>query len=268
MHQPAHRFDPLSRLLCQRAWIATALRGVLANPGARPPGIDGVTKSHRSSEEAKSTLIQAMGQELRDRSFRPSPVRRLSLPKSHGTQRPLGIATRKDRVVQMGLKMVLEPLWESDVLNGSNGFRPGRRPLDCLARLDRYSNERHTYCWVMEGDLPAAFDRLQQTTLHPLLAQRRADQRLLAVLDRCRKAGMMQGELLIRTEIGTPQGAIGSPVLANIYLPQLDRYGWTPYGSLDRKVKERRRPASQGPCALIRDADDGLLLTHGSKQEA
>jgi len=79
---------------------------------------------------------------------------------------------------------------------------------------------------------------------------------------------MRQGELFTRTEIGTPQGAICSPVLANIYVHQLDRYWWTRYGSLDRKVKERRRQASHGNCALIRSADDWLLLTNGSTQEA
>ena len=268
MHQPAHRFDHLYRLLCQREWITTALRGVLANTGARTPGIDGITKRHLSSEEAKSTLIQEIGQELRDRSFRPSPVRRIYIPKSNGKQRPLGISTLKDRVVQMLRKMVLEPIWESDFLNCSNGFRPGRRTMDCIALLDSYINERNKYFWVIEGDIHAAFDSIHQTTLHSLLAQRIADQRLLDVIDRFLKAGMMQGELFIRTEIGTPQGAICSPVLANIYLHQLDLYWWTHYGSLDRKVKERRRQASQGNCALIRYADDWLLLTNGSKQEA
>ena len=255
MHQPAHRFDHLYRLLCQREWIATALRGVLANTGARTPGIDGITKSHLSSEEAKSTLIQEIGQELRDRSFRPSPVRRICIPKSNGKQRPLGISTLKDRVVQMLLKMVLEPIWESDFLNCSNGFRPGRRTMDCIALLDSYINERNKYFWVIEGDIRAAFDSIHQTTLHNLLAQRIADQRLLDIIDRFLKAGMMQGELFLRTEIGTPQGAICSPVLANIYLHQLDLYWWTHYGSLDRKVKERRRQAYQGNCALIRYAD-------------
>jgi group II intron reverse transcriptase/maturase len=268
MYQPAHRFDHLYRLLCQREWIATALKGVLANTGARTPGIDGITKSHLSSEEAQSTLIQEIGQELRDRSFRPSPVRRIYIPKSNGKQRPLGISTLKDRVVQMLLKMVLEPIWESDFLNCSNGFRPGRRTMDCIALLDSYINERNKYFWVIEGDIHAAFDSMHQTTLHNLLAQRIADQRLLDVIDRFLKAGMMQGELVIRTEIGIPQGAICSPVLANIYLHQLDLYWWTHYGSLDRKVKERRRQAHQGNCALIRYADDWLLLTNGSKQEA
>jgi len=255
MHQPAHRFDHLYRLLCQRQWIATALRGVLANTGARTPGIDGLTKSHLSSEEAKSTLLQEIGQELRERSFRPSPVRRIYIPKSNGKQRPLGISTLKDRVVQMVLKMVREPIWESDFLNCSNGFRPGRRTRDCLALLESYLNERNKYFWVIEGDIHAAFDSIHQTTLQHLLAQRIADQRFLNVIDRFLKAGMMQGELFIRTEIGTPQGAICSPVLANIYLHQLDLYWWTHYGNLDRKVKERRRQAYQGNCALIRYAD-------------
>src|SRR5215831_13205892 len=168
MHQPAHRFDHLYRLLCQREWIATALRGVLANTGARTPGTDGITKSHLSSEEAKSTLIEAIGQELRERSFRPSPVRRIYIPKSNGKQRPLGISTLKDRVVQMLLKMVLEPIWESDFLNCSNGFRPGRRTMDCIALLDSYINERNKYFWVIEGDIHAAFDSIHQITLHNL----------------------------------------------------------------------------------------------------
>ena len=143
MHHPAPRFDHLYRFLCQREWIATALRGVLANTGARTPGIDGLTKSHRSSEEAQSTRIQDIGQELRERSFRPSPVRRIYIPKSNGTQRPLGISTLKDRVGQLVLKMVLEPIGESDFLNCSNGFRPGRRPMDCIALLDSYMRRGH-----------------------------------------------------------------------------------------------------------------------------
>jgi RNA-directed DNA polymerase len=210
MHQPAHRFDHLYRLLGQRAGIATALRGVLANTGARPPGLAGITQSPLSSEEATSTLIQAIGQALRERSFRPSPVRRISIPKSHGQQRPLGLSTLKDRVVQMVLKMGLEPIWASDLLNGSNGFRPGRRTLDWIALLDSSINARHKSCWVLEGDIHAACDRMHHTTLHHRLAQRIADQRLRAGIDHCLTAGMMQGERFSRTEIGTPQGAMST----------------------------------------------------------
>ena len=268
MHHPAHRFDHLYRLICQQEWIWAAVQGVLANKGARTPGIDGVTKEALTSEHAQRAFVQEIEQELRDRSFRPSPVRRVYIPKSNGKQRPLGISTLKDRVVQILLKMVLEPIWESDFLNCSNGFRPGRRTMDCIALLDSYINERSKYFWVIEGDIRAAFDSVHQTTLLTLLAQRVADHRLLALLDSLLKAGLMQGKLLHRTETGISQGAICSPLLANIYLHQVDLYWWKHYGSLDRKAKERRRQAHQGNCALIRYADDWLLLTNGSKHEA
>ncbi len=244
------------------------MRGVLTNKGARTPGLDGMTKKDLSSEEAKRTLSQAIEQELREWSFRPSPVRRVHIPKSPGKYRPLGISTLKDRVVQMLIKMVLEPIWESDFLNCSNGFRPGRRTMDCIARLDSYINERNKYFWIIEGDIRAAFDSIHQGILLNLLAERVADRRLLDLIDSFLKAGVMQGNLFHRTDMGTPQGAICSPLLSNVYLHQLDLYWWTHYGGLHRKVKERRRQAHLGNCALIRYADDWLLLTNGGKAEA
>jgi group II intron reverse transcriptase/maturase len=268
MHQPTHRFDHLYRMICQQEWIGTALKGVLANTGARTPGIDGITKEDLTSEGAKRALVHEIEQELRERSFRPSPVRRVHIPKSNGTYRPLGISTLKDRVVQMLLKMVVEPIWESDFLNCSNGFRPRRRTMDCIALLDSYINERNKYFWVIEGDIRAAFDSIHQATLLTLLARRVADRRLLGLIDSFLKAGLMQGKLFHRTDIGTPQGAICSPLMSNVYLHQLDLYWWHQYGGLHRKAKERRRQAHQGNCALIRYADDWLLLTNGSKQEA
>ena len=110
--------------------------------------------------------------------------------------------------------------------------------MDCIALLDSYINERNKYFWVIEGDIRAAFDSIHPATLLTLLAQRVADRRLLGLIDGFLTAGLMQGKLFHRTDIGTPQGAICSPFLSNVYLHQLDLYWWTPYGGLYRKVKD------------------------------
>lgn len=268
MHNPKHRFDHFYRIICQEEWIRTAFNLILRNKGAKTAGIDGITKKAYASEQAKETFIQEIKEELVQRRFQPSPVRRVYIPKANGKMRPLGIATIKDRVVQMLVKMILEPIWESDFLNCSNGFRPGRRTMDCIALLDSYINNRSKYYWVIEGDIKGAFDHIHHEILERLLTERIADQRFLDLVDRFLKAGIMEGSLFKGTELGTPQGAICSPLLANIYLHQLDLYWWNKYGSLNRKEKERRRTKHQGNCALIRYADDWLFLTNGGKAEA
>jgi RNA-directed DNA polymerase len=268
LYRPTHRFDHLYRLICQEEWIRTALDAVLANKGARTAGIDGVTKRAFTAEEARVAFTRALRTELRQGRFCPRPVRRVHIPKVNGKMRPLGIATLKDRGVQMLVKMVLEPIWESDFLNCSNGFRPRRRTMDCLALLDSYINPRTKYYWVIEGDIKGAFDHIHHGILLKLLARRIRDHRLLKLVARFLKAGVMEGTLFRPTELGTSQGAICSPLLANGYLHQLDLYWWQHYGGLHRKVKERRRTAHLGNGALIRYADDWLLLTNGSKAEA
>ena len=284
-HQPQHQFNHLYRLISRSDWIRTALDAILCNQGAKTAGIDGMTKKSLSSETAKANLVKEIEEELRNKQFRPLPVRRVYIPKSNGKQRcdpasakdareraprkrPLGIPTIKDRVVQMLVKMVLEPIYESDFLNCSNGFRPGRRTQDCIARLDSYINRRNKYYWIIEGDIKAAFDSIHHQILLKILAQRIVDQRFLKLIELFLKAGIMEGRLFKLTEIGTPQGGICSPILANIYLHQLDLYWWNKYGNLHRKEKERRRNKHMGNCALLRYADDWLLLTNGGKAEA
>lgn len=268
LYQPEHQFDHLYRLICREDWIQAALAAVLSHQGARTAGIDGVTKKAFDSPEFYIAFLRQLQEELRQGTFRPVPVRRVYIPKANGKQRPLGISTVKDRVVQMLLKMVLEPIWESDFLNCSNGFRPGRRTMDCIALLDSYINERTKYFWVIEGDIKGAFDAIQHEILLTLIAKRVADRRILKLLAQFLKAGVMELGHWQRTELGTPQGAVCSPLLANIYFHQLDLFWWTHYGNLHRKAKERRRTNRQGNCALIRYADDWLLLTNGSKAEA
>jgi group II intron reverse transcriptase/maturase len=261
-HNPAHRFDHLYRLICQEEWIRTALNVILSNKGARTPGIDGITKKALASDEARAALVQELRDDLRTGRFRPLPVRRVFIPKANGKLRPLGILTLKDRVVQYLLKMLLEPIWESDFLNCSNGFRPDRRTMDCIALLDSYINKRNKYYWVIEGDIKGAFDNIHQTKLLEFLAERIADRRILNLIAGFLKAGVMEGRLFHRPELGVPQGGPLSPLLANVYLHQLDRYWWQRYGNLHRKEKERRRLAHKGNCALIRYADDVRHFTH------
>jgi group II intron reverse transcriptase/maturase len=267
-YQKEHQFDHLYRLICRQDWIKDALDTILSNKGSKTAGIDGVTKKALQSDTAKAELVNELEAELRSKQFRPMPVRRIYIPKSNGKIRPLGIPTIKDRVVQMLIKMVLEPIYESDFLNCSNGFRPQRRTQDCIALLDSYINRRNKYYWVIEGDIKGAFDSIHHQILMKLLAKRIADTRFLKLIERFLKAGIMEGRLFKRTLKGTPQGAICSPILANIYLHQLDLYWWNKYGNLHRKEKERRRNKHMGNCALIRYADDWLLLTNGGKAEA
>ncbi len=267
-HNPTHQFDHLYRLICQEEWVHRALALVLSNQGAKTAGIDGVTKKTLDDPENYLSLIREIQQELREQRFRPVPVRRIYIPKANGKMRPLGIPTLKDRVVQMLLKMVLEPIWESDFLNCSNGFRPGRKTMDCIAALDSYINNRNKFYWVVEGDIKGAFDNVQHGILLECLAERIVDRRLLKLIARFLKAGLMENGLFQHSDLGVPQGGICSPLLANIYLHRLDRYWRQKYGNLSRKEKEKRRKTHQGNCALIRYADDWLLLTNGSKQEA
>jgi group II intron reverse transcriptase/maturase len=267
-HNKQHRFDHLYRLICREEWVQYALKAVLSKKGSRTAGIDGTTRKHLASQTARDKLTQELQRELRDGSFRPQPSKRIYIPKSNGKERPIGISTLKDRTVQMLLKMVLEPIYESDFLNCSNGYRPKRSTMDCIALLDSYINRRNKYYWAIEGDIKGAFDHINHKILLELVSQRVADRRILRLIERFLKAGVMEGELFIRTETGTAQGSVVSPLLANIYLHQLDLYWWEHYGGLGRKQKEKRRQKGQGNCALLRYADDFLLLTNGGKAEA
>jgi RNA-directed DNA polymerase len=266
--QPAQRFDPLSRLMCPQEGSWAAVPGGLANKGARPPGIDGGTQEARTSEPAPRACVQASAQALRDRRFRPSPGRRGDMPKRNGQQRPLGIATLTDRVVQRRRHMGLAPMWESDFLNGAKGFRPGRSTMAGIALLDSSLHERRKDFGVIAGASRAACASGQQTPWLPLLAQRVADHRLLALLDSVRNAGLRHGTRLPRTATGSAHGAIGAPLWANLYGHRGDLYGWQHAGSRAWTAKERRRQAHPGPWALIRDAEAGLLRPNGSQHAA
>ena len=210
---------------------------VLSNAGSRTAGIDGISRKQLADEEARARFIQSLQAELKAGTYHPQPVRRHWIPKANGKLRPLGIPTIKDRVVQMVLKMLLEPIWESDFLDCSNGFRPGRRTMDCIRTCQSRITTQNKYLWVIEGDITGCFDHVQHAILLKLVRRRVQDERVIGLIEAMLKAGVMEEDLFQHTPEGTPQGGILSPLLANIYLHEFDRWWWEKYGSLTRPEK-------------------------------
>jgi len=270
-----HRFNDLYYLVCKEDWLAEALRRVLSNDGARTAGVDGMTKDDLKSEKTRREFILELRKELKEKTYRPSPVRRVYIPKpGKKEKRPLGIPTIKDRVVQEVLRMLMEPIWESDALPVSHGFRPGHRTMDCVAPLWRYINPQVKFWWVIEGDISGCFDCVNHKILMRLIRRRIKDRHVLKLVQMLLKAGVMENGVVHTSEEGTPQGGIFSPMLANIYLHEFDRFWHQRWGTLSegqrkyQRGKGRRGGTGEGTVLLLRYADDFILLTNGSKQYA
>jgi RNA-directed DNA polymerase len=266
--QSGHRFDDLYHLIYREDWMNAALDAVLQNVGSRTAGVDSTTKRDFAKEEFRRNFIAQLRNDLKQGTYQPQPVRRVWIPKANGKRRPLGIPTIRDRVVQMLLKMLLEPIYESDFLPCSNGFRPGRRTMDCINVCYHHITTLHKHLWIIEGDIRQCFDRIHHHTLLNLIRQRIADRRILNLIDQFLNAGVMENGLFQTTPEGTPQGGILSPLLANIYLHQLDLWWWKHYGNLPRSEREKRRKHQQGNCILTRYADDFIVLCNGPRTEA
>ena len=263
-----HRFTNLYHLLKRDDWLNVALGEVLSHVGARTGGVDGITLKHFKKEGFQAEFLATLQAELTTGEYQPQPVLRKYITKSNGKLRPLGIPTIRDRVVQMALKMLLEPIFESDFLNCSYGFRPGRRTMDAIATCYRLINPRNSYFWVIEGDIRSYFDRVNHEILLSLVARRIGDVKVLNLIGRFLKVGVMEDQLFRRSPEGTPQGGILSPLLANIYLHELDQWWMKKYGELGRHAKEWRRKQGQSNCIYVRYADDWIALCNGTKAQA
>lgn len=265
---PEHRFDNLYNLLKQDVWLNAALEAVLANVGARTGGVDGITRQHFNQEGYRARFLSDLKTDLATSNYQPQPVKRRYIPKGNGKVRPLGIPTMKDRVVQMLLKMMLEPIFESDFLNCSIGFRPKRRTMDAIAVCYQVINPRNTYFWVIEGDIRSCFDRVNHRILLRLINRRIKDPKVMNLIGRLLKAGVMEEQIFRRSSQGTPQGGIVSPLLANIYLHELDRWWWEKYGNITRHARAWRRKKGLSNCLYVRYADDWIVLCNGTKAQA
>ncbi|MEU4769126.1 reverse transcriptase domain-containing protein [Actinosynnema sp. NPDC023794] len=229
---PGRRFHALRDKVYRRDVLWRAWAAVRRNDGA--PGIDGTTLAD-IEEYGVDRLLGEVAEELRNGQWRPSPARRVLIPKP-GTseQRPLSIPSVRGRIVQAALKIVLEPIFEAGFLPCSFGFRPKKSAHDALQVLidESWQGRR----WVVETDISDCFGAIPHEKLMQAVEERICDQGVLRLLRAMLRAGVMQDDQVRRSVTGTPQGGVVSPLLANVYLHRLDRvwsedeHGCAPFG--------------------------------------
>lgn len=217
------------------------------------PGVDGETWQSYG-EQLDSNLVD-LSERLRRGAYRAKPVRRVFIPKPDGRQRPLGVTTLEDKVVQRALVRVLNCIYEVDFLGLSYGFRPGRKAHDALDALC-VGIERKRVNWVLDADIRGFFDAIDHERLVKLVEHRVADQRVMRLIQKWLNAGVLVDGEWTRSERGTPQGGGISPLLANIYLHYV----------FDLWVRDWRRQAT-GDVIVVRYADD-FIVGFQHEQEA
>lgn len=265
-----HTFSQLFNLLRTKRLVELAARNVLQNAGAKTAGVDGVTTKDLLAKngERLDAMIEELWRELSTKTYHPAPVRRVYIPKSSGGQRPLGIPTIRDRIVQEMLRLILEPIYESRFYAHSYGFRPFRSTHHAAVRIKDLIGRRG-YSVAIEGDIRKCFDRIHHITLVRILRRTITDERIIKLVQQMLKAGVMEDGGWHVTDDGTPQGGIVSPLLANIYLNELDQFIAAKWANLDKGEQNRHRSKQTAlPCYLVRYADDFVVLVRGTVEQA
>ncbi|MBI5251620.1 MAG: group II intron reverse transcriptase/maturase [Desulfomonile tiedjei] len=210
------------------------------------PGVDGVT--WRDYEEGLMDRLRDLHERIHRGSYRAQPSRRTYIPKPDGRMRPLGIAALEDKIVQHAVVVVLNAAYETDFLGFSYGFRPGRGPHDGLDALYVGLTKRRVN-WVLDADIQGFFDTIDHGWLLKFIEHRIADRRILRLIRKWLKAGVSEDGTWSETMVGTPQGAVISPLLANVYLHYV----------LDLWAHQWRSRHARGDVVIVRYADDFVL---------
>jgi RNA-directed DNA polymerase len=238
-----------------RAWMVAR-----ANHGA--PGVDNESFEDIESKGLKEWL-DGLGKELRDKTYQPQPVRRVMIPKPGGGERPLGISTLRDRVVQTAAKLILEPIFEADFEPNAYGYRPKKSAQDAIQEVDKLLMAGYTD--VVDADLSKYFDTIPHAELMQCVARRIVDKHVLHLIQMWLKVPVEEwnektGKKRLTggkdNDLGTPQGSVVSPLLANLYMNRMLK-GW----------KQTKR-GEQFQARIVSNADDFVILSCGKADEA